>query len=128
MPTPALTKNAADRDAVQTARRLEQKRQLRFAGALKAVLATPEGREVLSAVIERAGVFESVYDHSGSTMYFKEWRRNYGLEWQAAMIGADEAAYEVLERERRARRRLEDAETTALHTARAITEEEQSHE
>jgi hypothetical protein len=119
----ALTRNAADRADVARARQQERLRDERFRAALCRVLATPDGREVLSAVIERAGVFETVYDHSGSTMYFKEGRRNYGLEWQATVIAADEAAFELLERERHARRRLENSETDARHTAGVTTEE-----
>ena len=120
--TSALQTNAADRDQVKRARGKEKDREAQFLGALKASLATGDGRYVLGELLERARIFETVYDHSGSTMYFNEGRRNFGLELLALLVEADEAGYELLERERRARRRDERIQNRAAHTAPADTQ------
>jgi hypothetical protein len=124
----AVVRNAADPKQVAFGRRLERRRRERLIAVLRSVMQTEEGREVLAALVEGCKVFDAVYDHSGSTMYFNEGRRNVGLEWLALMVEADEKFYELLERERRLRRRLEDSEIDAVHTGRAATEEDESHE
>lgn len=122
----ALVRNAADPQQVTRAARKVKDRHARFALALKAVLGTVDGRLVVAELLERAGLYQSVYDHSGSAMYFKEGRRNFGLELQAACVDADEDAFDLGERERRARRRHEDRETDAAHTPRADAQGEQA--
>lgn len=114
-----LTRNAADRDQVEAAQRIAERRQARYSAALKATLDTPAGRLVLATIIEEAGIYRSVFDHSGSAMYFKEGRRNFGLELQAALIAADETNYDQLERERRQRQRDDEAEAAAAQLAAA---------
>lgn len=118
----SLQRNAADPKQVKYAARKEKQAEERLQTALIAVLSTYEGRLVWAEFFEGAGIYESSFDHSGSTMYFREGRRNQGLEWQARLIAADETLFEMLERERRARRRALDNETAAVQ-AEATTEE-----
>lgn len=109
-----LVSNAADPRQVRYARRKERDREGMFLAALKQVLQTVEGRFVFAELLDRAGLYQTVYDHSGSTVYFREGRRNFGLEIQAHLIEADEPRYEEMEREQRARKRSLDRETQAV--------------
>jgi hypothetical protein len=112
-----LTGNAADPRAVRYAARKERQREAAVLAWLKAVLSTYEGRAVWATYLEEAGLYESSFDHSGSVMYFREGKRNDGLKWQARLVAADEGLYELLERERRDRRRRLDTETAAVQTS-----------
>lgn len=120
----AFVHNAADPRQVKDATRLEKAREAAWVGLLGEVLATYAGRALVSELLERAGLYTSVYDQAGSLMYFKEGRRNFGLELRAACERADEAATDLMDRERRARRQQEAATVDATHTAR--TEETRS--
>ena len=112
----ALVRNASDPKQVRFAARKERQAEETLALALREVLSTSAGRYVWGEFLERAGIFESSFDHSGSVMYFREGRRNQGLEWQARLVAADEKAYELLERERRQRRARVDKEIDAVQT------------
>ena len=112
-----LVRNAADPRQVNYARRKTKDTDKQLAAALRIVLSTYEGRLVWATFLEGAGLYEASFDHSGSVMYFKEGRRNQGLEWQARLVAADEQLFELLERERRARARRLDNETEAVHQA-----------
>jgi hypothetical protein len=116
---PALVRNAADTDQVKRARRMERRREERRRYAMKAVLATSDGRAVIADIFDQAGIYSSVYDQSGSMMYFKEGRRNFGLELRAFCESVDEEQVERLDQERRARLRADDREVQAAHTAAA---------
>jgi hypothetical protein len=83
------------------------------------VLGTAAGRLAMSTILEDAGIYGSVYDHSGSMMYFKEGRRNFGLELRALLEKADETAVDTMDVERRARLRADDREVEAGHVATA---------
>lgn len=115
----ALVKNAADPRQVSRAARKERDHAEAFAAAFKAVLATGVGRFVFAEILSRAGLDKTVYDHSGSTMYFNEGRRNFALELKATIIDIDEPAFELMDHEHRARQRAADRATDASHTARA---------
>ncbi len=115
----ALVKNASDPEQVKRAGRKVQDREDRFLDALRASLQHPEVRYVFSEVLDRAGLYATVFDHSGSLMNFKEGRRNFGLELRADLERADETLVDLMDRERRSRLRAENRETDASHTARA---------
>ena len=112
-----MVRNATDRDQVETAARIADRRQARYEAALKATLATVAGRLVLATLIEDAGVFLPVLDHSGSQMYFKEGWRNFGLKLYRETAETDEGAFELMERERRQRQRDDEAEAAAAQLA-----------
>lgn len=115
----ALVRNAADPKQVRRAKQLEEQREAQWQGALLAVLNSFEGRHVLSEILERAGLFVTSFHVNGSQMYFNEGRRNFGLELRAALESASEQLTEQLDREMRARKRSQNAETDAAHTPRA---------
>ncbi len=115
----ALVHNAADPAQVKGASRIERSRDERFMAATKQALQSPTVREVFAELLERAGLYQSVFDHSGSVMNFKEGRRNFGLELFALLERADERATELMEQERRARRRKDNNEVDATHTTAA---------
>lgn len=110
----ALVRNASDPRQVRYAARAEKRAEDQLRAWIVATLSTYEGRAVFATMLEEAGLFESVFDHSGSVMYFREGKRNEGLKWQARLVDADEQLYEQMERERRARRRQLDATTQAV--------------
>jgi len=115
----ALVRNAADPEQVRRAGRKEHDDARRYQDMLRAALQSPEVRYVFSEILERCGLFASVFDHSGSVMYWREGRRNFGLELHSDLIAADETMVELMTRERRDRLRRDDRATEAHHTARA---------
>jgi len=116
-----LVKNAADRKQVAFARRKEQQREDEFLAVVRAVMNQADGRRLMWEILGRAGLDDTVFDHSGSIMYFREGRRNFGLELKAALLRADEDLFELMEHDMRAKQRAEAAEIAAMHTARADT-------
>lgn len=123
MSKPAVI-NAADPRQVRTAERLERRRLARFGDSLRAVLATPAGRAVLWGLLERAGVYRSVWDPSAK-IHYNAGRQDFGHELLATICAADEAAYMLMESEARAQMRADTRETDAGHMT-SIAEGEQS--
>ena len=119
----ALVRNAADPEQVRRAGRQVRDREALLLAALHETLAYESGRIVVAELLNRAGLYGSVYDPSGSLMYFKEGRRNFGLELRALCEQADEAATDLMDRERRARQTREARATDAAHTPPAEVED-----
>jgi hypothetical protein len=119
----ALVTNASDPKQVQFARRSERNREAMFVAALRAVMHTPEGRLVFAEVLERGRLYASVYDHSGSTMYFNEGRRNFALEISADLVRASESQFELMEREARARARAVNEQASTIQATDPRKEE-----
>lgn len=115
----ALVKNAADPRQVKWAARKEKQREAEFIASVEAVMKTLEGRRVFGELLERAGLYKSSYDHSGSTTYFNEGRRNFGLEIQASLVQASEDLYIEMEREMRAMNRAIEREAIAVQSGAA---------
>jgi hypothetical protein len=115
----SLQRNAADPDQVGYAGRKERERQAQFKAALTIVLGAPAGRLVLATLLEDAGLFNSVFDMSQQMMAFREGRRNFGLELQAACVAADERLSDLMEQERRARVRADSRESAAVQMTTA---------
>lgn len=115
-----LQRNAADPAQVKLAGRKQKETAVLNRAALVAVMSTPEGRRFLWNLLELTGPDRTVYDHSGSTMYFNEGRRNVGLEVKALMLEADEQLYQQMEREMRAfaRRQQNEADAVQLDSER----------
>lgn len=120
----ALVRNAADPEQVKRAGRVERDREALFLAALHEVLEYASGRLVFADLLDRAGLYGTVYDASDAAMYFKEGRRNFGLELRAACERANEAGTDLMDRERRARLQKADAATDAAHRGRAETAEQ----
>lgn len=109
----ALTGNAADPRQVEFARRKERRRAAGFHDALRVVLGAPEGRVVLWTLLERAGVFRSVWDPS-ARIHYNAGRQDYGHELLALLVDVDEDGYLLMEREARQRARGDDREAAAM--------------
>jgi hypothetical protein len=117
----ALVQNAANVDQVKRAGRKDRDADAERLAAIVEVLRTVAGRRVFADLLERAGLYESSFDQSQSLLYFKEGRRNFGLEMRAALERADEELTDLMDRERRTRRKLDDRAIDALHTPSAVT-------
>ena len=113
----AAVRNAADPAQVVRAGRSDRDREARFLAAVRVTLQTQAGRLVCAELLERAGLYVTVFDHSGSVMNFNEGRRNFGLNLRAWLEQADEGLMDLLDQERRARKRADNAATDAAHTA-----------
>jgi hypothetical protein len=114
MPAPLQT-NAADPSQVRHAARIEKKRTARQLAALKAVMATPEGRMVMWNLLERAGIYRSIW-HPSAQIHYNSGRQDFGHELLAMLTDADEEAYLTMEREMRTLARRESNESEAVRT------------
>lgn len=118
-----LTRNAADAGDVKRAGRRERERERQWVLAYRAVLATSEGRHLVADLLERAGIFESIWTPVSEALHYAVGRQAFGLELRARCVFADPAMFEQLEREHRARLRSEAESNAAAHIARADTQE-----
>lgn len=66
---------------------------------LKWLLRHPQGRRVITRILDQTGVYRSSFNHSGSQMAFNEGRRNTGLWLTDEMTTADQEGYLKLLRE-----------------------------
>jgi hypothetical protein len=114
----ALTGNAADPRHVDFAGRKERRREELFRQALGLVLSTPEGRVVLWTLLERAGVFRSVWDPSAK-IHYNAGRQDYGHELLALLVDTNEESYLLMEREARQRARRDTREAAAVQAPAA---------
>jgi hypothetical protein len=113
----ASVRNAADRDQVTRAARKDRSSQALALDAVREMLRQPAGRFVMWELIERAGVFRSIWDNS-ARIHYNAGRQDFGHEIIALLIQADEDLYLLMETEARDRARRLDRETDAAHTAR----------
>jgi hypothetical protein len=120
-----LTKNAADREAQRWARRKEKQRAMQSQAALHAMLEDPTGRRVLWDLLELAGVYKSVFAAGAPDLTaWQAGRQDYGHELIVLMFNANDRGYATMQAEAVERRRREDAEIAAQHTAGADTNQE----
>lgn len=112
--------NAADPAQVKLGRRKERDRVEAIKQLYKKVLNTPEGRAVFWDLLERAGVFRSVW-HASALIHYNAGRQDFGHELMAELIGADDAMYILMEQEARVRARRDDIERGAIQTPPADT-------
>ena len=84
-------------------KRLEREAEAEEAGArerrrkelddLRWLLGHPQGRRIVSRLLEQAGVFRSSFNASGSVMAFNEGRRDMGLFITGELIEASADGY-----------------------------------
>lgn len=119
-----LTANAADAKSVRTAERLERRRAARFRDALASVMNTPTGRAVMWGLLERAGIYRSVWDNS-SRIHYNAGRQDFGHEILAALVALDDKSelYLTMEREARVQMARDNAETDAAQIDAAPKQE-----
>lgn len=95
-------RNAADPEQVKRARRAEKRIDERFQDALRAVMATPDGRLVVWAYLGKFGVYRGVFADNPQRMAYDAGRQQCGHDLLADVIAAGEDLYQVMEREMRA--------------------------
>jgi hypothetical protein len=60
---------------------------------LRWLLGHPQGRRIVSRLLDEAGVFRSSFNHSGSVMAFSEGRRHMGLFLTGELLEASADGY-----------------------------------
>jgi hypothetical protein len=111
-------RNAADPEQVRHAGRKDRRKVEAIKDLYRKVMATPEGRAVFWDILERAGVFRSVW-HPSALIHYNAGRQDFGHEVMAELLNADEALYIVMEQEARARNKRDDIERAAIQTPSA---------
>lgn len=81
--------------------RKERKRLDVFLNALRAVMATPEGRFVVWHWLDRAGINRSVWDASGMQVHFNAGQQEFGFAMKADITAAGHELFELMNREMR---------------------------
>jgi len=113
-----LQRNAADPRQVRYAERKSREVEARFFDALKDVLGTASGRFVCWVLLERAGIYRSIWDPSAK-IHYNAGRQDFGHELLAALLAADEEGYQRMEREMRQYLKSQQREATANQTPSA---------
>lgn len=117
-----LMTDAANRKQNEYAERVEKERVNTTRAAAQAVMGTHAGRLLLWELLERAGVFQSIWS-ANAEIHYKAGRQDFGHELMALLVDANEELYEQMSREARARVKREDRTSAAVQ---AETAEEQS--
>lgn len=112
-----LVKNAGSERQVRRAARTETERSERFRDGLKQTLATPGGRAFIWGLLGEARVYESAWHDHGSRMAFNVGQQDFGHFIMAECIAADEAMFQLMEREGRAWQSYETKQASAAETA-----------
>lgn len=113
----ALQGNAADPQQVAFAKRKEAQEEELLRASLAAVMATVEGRVVMWGLLERAGVYRSTFDASGSRTFYNAGRQDFGHELLALLLEHAEEGYLLMEAEARRRARATGREAEAVQQA-----------
>lgn len=79
-----------DAEAEEVVARERRRRELED---LKWLMAHPQGRRIVTRLLDVAGVNRSSYNHSGSLMAFNEGRRDIGLFITAEVLEAAPEGY-----------------------------------
>lgn len=98
--TRAEVRNAADAQQVGNAARREKDKAARAKQALLEVMETPAGRIVLWDLLERAGVFKSIW-HPSAQIHYNAGRQDFGHEMMAMFAEASDDNFELMQREAR---------------------------
>ena len=114
----AFQTNAADRDQVRQAGRRVKREAVIEAMLCGVQMSTYHGRHFCWTLLERLGVFRSVFVTS-SEIYYRAGQQDAGHELMARLIEADVEAYALMETEARARKKRADAETDAAFVSSA---------
>jgi hypothetical protein len=109
-----LVRNAADQRQVQHSTRKSADREDTLLAALRIVLSEAAGRLVLATLLEEGGIYRTSFDVSGPVMNFREGQRASALRLLDRIVQADDALYDLMEKERRQRHRADNRETEAV--------------
>ena len=91
--------NAADEAQVQGRKRKAQVQQERRTAALKEVLASRAGRDVIWNLISEAGVYRTSFNTNALAMAHAEGQRNVGLRLLANVMEASLSSYLLMQDE-----------------------------
>ncbi len=113
----AFQRNAADPKQRAYADRKVKQARTRFLNALRQVLHTPAGRIVLYQLLDDSAIWDSPIGRDADETQRRIGIQAYGHGIRAALLEADEDAYEQMEREARAYARAQDLETAAAQVS-----------
>lgn len=116
-------RNAADRKQVGRAGKRSDHRQRELEGAYVDVLNTESGRRVMWDLLERCGVYRSVWEPSAK-IHYNAGRQDMGHELMALLARTDVQLYLKMEHEARVRDARDDSEREAYHIGRRELESE----
>lgn len=116
-PPRALQRNAADPQQVAFAERAIRREAELFRAAVEEVMASVAGRVLMWGLLERAGVYRSTFDASGSRTFYNAGRQDFGHELLALLTEHAEEGYLLMESEARRRARATGREAEAVQQA-----------
>lgn len=114
----AVTGNAADPHQVRYAERKAKRQEEVFLGSLRQTMSTAEGRLVMWELLERAGIYRSIWDPSAK-IHYNAGRQDFGHELLVLLLEAGEDFYLLMETEARRRDRADAREAAAVQTPAA---------
>lgn len=85
-----LNRLAREAEAEEAGARERRRKEL---DDLRWLLGHPQGRRIVSRLLEHAGVFRSSFNHSGSVMAFQEGKRDVGLFLTSELLEASSDGY-----------------------------------
>ncbi len=85
-----LKRQDREADAEEAVARDRRRKEL---DDLRWLLGHPQGRRIVSRLLDEAGVFRSSFNHSGSVMAFAEGRRHIGLFLTGELLEASADGY-----------------------------------
>lgn len=85
-----LKRQDRDADTEEVVARENRRKELED---LRWLLGHPQGRRIVSRLLDEAGVFRSSFNHSGSVMAFSEGRRHMGLFLTGELLEASADGY-----------------------------------
>lgn len=91
-------RNAADPEQVKEAGRREKELLKRWRADVSFILSTPEGRRFFWGMLEKAGVYRSVWEPSAK-IHFNAGQQDFGHWLLAEATAADADSYLLMQRE-----------------------------
>jgi hypothetical protein len=119
----ALQRNAADPRQIAFADRKAKQAEELFLSSIAAVMESIEGRAMIWGLLERAGVYRSIWDPSAK-IHYNAGRQDFGHELLALAIEQGGRNYLLMEQEARQRATRVDREAEAVQ----VTAEAQAND
>ncbi len=85
-----LNRLAREAEAEEAGARERRRKEL---DDLRWLLGHPQGRRIVSRLLEHTGVFRSSFNHSGSVMAFQEGKRDVGLFLTSELLESSSDGY-----------------------------------
>jgi hypothetical protein len=113
-----LMTDAASRKQNDYAARVEKDRAELLRSSIQAVMGTTAGRLLMWELLERAGVYQSIWTPNAE-IHYRAGRQDFGHELMALLTDANEELYEQMAREARHRVKREEAGSKAVQASTA---------